>query len=139
MEKIIEVYMAGSQLAINSGATGIVEKAIIGANEAIQYQLICNVPERHQIMVNDFEVSPIEGKVKKCPIGFTRVVEPEKKEVTILVDDEDRIIHVDAPDEVLVGMGVLDAEQVAEYRAIQEANDGEAEEEIKEEELEDPS
>jgi hypothetical protein len=129
MEKgIIEVFEAGSTLAINGGGTGVVEKAIIGANSTVNYQLICYVPERHQLMVSDFEVSPVEGKVKKRQIGFATAIEPEQKEVTILVDEDEKLIHIDAPSEVLIGMGTLNEEQVAEYRAIQEAENGEAEE-----------
>lgn len=124
---IIEVFEAGSTLAVNGGGTGVVEKAIIGANATINYQVICYTPERHQMVVSDFEVSPVEGKVSKRQIGFAKVQEPEKKEVTILLDEDDKVVHVDAPNEVLIGMGVLNKEQVAEYKAIQEANNVEAE------------
>ena len=133
MEKnVIEVYEASSTLAINGGGTGVVEKAIIGANSTVSYQLICYNPERHQIVVSDFEVSPVEGKVKKRQIGFAKSIEPERKEVTILLDSEDRVVHIDAPNEVLIGMGTLDESQVAEYRAMQEAENGKEEKETEE-------
>ena len=77
---IIEIFEAGSTLALNGGGTGVVEKAIIGANATIQYQLICYAPKRHQMVVSDFEIAPVEGKVTKRSFGFAMVQqEPEKK------------------------------------------------------------
>lgn len=131
---IIEVYEAGSTLALIGGGTGIVEKAIIGANATVQYQLICYQPERHQTVVADFEVSPVEGKVTKCPIGFAKVTEPAQKEVTILVDKDEKVVHIDAPNEILIGMGQLTDEQAEEYRKLTEGDNGKTEEQETEEE-----
>ena len=130
---IIEVFNAGSTLAIIGGSTGIVEKIVIGANATVQYQLINYTPERHQVVCNDFECTPVEGKVSKCRIGFATAVAPEQKEVTILLDEDEKIVHVDGPDEVIVSMGKLTAGQVIEYRAIQmEKDNGKSEEKIEE-------
>jgi len=136
MMGIIEVYEAGSTLSVG-GATGVVEKAVVGANATVQYQLICYHPERHQMVVSDFEVTPVEGMVKKVQIGFAQVVEPEQKEVTILVDEAESIVHIDSPNEVLIKMGKLNEDEVAKYREIQEDYNGKTEEQKEEEGQED--
>ena len=136
MMDIIEVFEAGSTLALNGGMTAIVEKAIIGAGMSVQYQVICYAPERHPQVVNDFEVSPVEGKVTKRSIGFAQVVEPDKKEVTILIDENNAIVDIDAPSEVLVGTMTLTDTQVEEYRQQRESPDGKTEEKTEEGEKE---
>jgi hypothetical protein len=132
---MIEVYECGSELAIKSGQTGLVEKIVIGVNNAVSYQLVCYTPERHPQVVSAFEVTPLEGKVTKRHVGFASVIVPEKKEVGILVDEDNRLVDIHSPDEVLVGVQTLDADELQAYNDMKEKVDGEAEE-VQEEEKE---
>ena len=136
MNKIIEVYEAGSTLAIKGcGLVGVVEKAVIGQNNAISYQLICYAPERHQQVINDFEVDPVEGKVSKIPIGFASTPAVDRKEITILLDESNKFVDIQSSDDILVGTAILNAEEVLEYQTLlEEAEENETQEEAKEEE-----
>lgn len=112
--KQIEVYESGSQVAIDN-MTGIVEKAVIGQNGSVQYQLISYIPERHLLQVNDFEISAIEGKTKKIKIGFVPTPEVvSKKEVTVLLTEENQFIGTSNSDDIIVNAIILSADEIAE-------------------------
>lgn len=133
---MIEVYECGSELAIKSGQTGMVEKVIIGVNNAVSYQLVCYTPERHPQVVSAFEVTPLEGKVTKRHVGFASVIVPEQKEVGILVDEENKLVDIHSPDEVLVEVQTLDADALQLYIDMKGKANGEAEEVQEEKEAE---
>lgn len=120
--KNIEVFEAGSVLAINGGnTTGIVEQAVIGDKGTVKYQLIVYVPERHPQVVNDYEVSPVEGKATKTTIGFAQTpVEIQAKEVNILLDGDSGFVGASSSSpEILVSTIVLSAEEIAQYKEQQ--------------------
>lgn len=136
---MLEVYEAGSELAVSKGGiTGIVEKSVVGANKAISYQLICYFgAERMQMHYNDYELVPIEGRVKKVALGFCQTVTVEKKEVTIVLDKDGKFVDLIAPEEVIIGEAILDDEQLKEYLETKEDESDETEEtttEVEEEE-----
>lgn len=122
--KTLEVYDAGSTLVINgSNTTGMVEKVIISANHSVSYQLTCYVPERHPEVVQDYEISPVEGKVKKYGIGFNNTpLNPPQKEVTILVDEDNIILDIDASDDILINTNMIDKEEYAKALMDSELN-----------------
>ena len=137
----MEVYEAGSTLVINgSGMTGIVEKAVIGSNKTVTYQLICYTPERHPQVVQEYEVSPVEGKVNKTRIGFTPTpIEIPKSEVSIIIDEDNNILDIDSSDGIMVSTNMIPKDEYAKLimeRDRSQEGDYEAETEKDEKEKE---
>lgn len=116
---VIEVYGASSKLAI-AGQTGIVEKIIIGANNSVSYQMICHTPERHQVIVNNFEVTPIEGQATKRQVGFSQAKRTDDLEVTVIVSEDNSLIDISAKSGVTVGVKKLNTDDAIKYRSAME-------------------
>lgn len=96
MPELLTVYETGSEVLIKgSGVVGIVEKIVIGDNNAISYQLISYTPERHQLQVGAYELTPIVDKAIKQPVGFHQGVINAKDDTGFTVDTKTVTIIVD--------------------------------------------
>ena len=127
MEKAKEliVYAVGSEVLIKgSGHMAVIERIVIGDNYCVSYQVIDYVPERHQIQVSQFEITPITTKAKKMPIGFNTSADnsndnTEVKKLTVLVDEKHNLIGVDNEHkDVIVQIAELSEEEIKTFDAV---------------------
>ena len=88
----IDIYRVGTEVMVNNTKM-LIEKVIIGDNNSVTYQTVCYFPERHQLQINAFEISPIMEKTQKQPIGFNSSA--EKPEVKVFVDMDNKLLGID--------------------------------------------
>lgn len=104
MTDVLTIFGTGTEVKLKNykHLTAFVEKAIIGENNTIQYQLIIYAPERGQLLVNAFEVESA-GISKKHKLGCHPIESGDTpKRVEIIIDENRCLVDINPDADVIV-------------------------------------
>jgi len=119
----LEIFRSGTDVLIKgSGIKGVIEKIIIGDKSVITYQVICYIPERHQVQCGEFELEVIRNCTESQTLGFNNGV--AKEEINIYLDEDDKLLYLDENDKIKANVFKMSKEEVDAMNTLSTAPSG---------------